>query len=139
MISIDSGKPPDSKFVVTLMQRHFEKTGNPPIVLDPSAPMLIARHKITGEPLGMVSLKPIPPGKIYVENFLVVEGRRGRMAARALIERIMQIPPRKVCVVEAHNAPMLQILEHYGGRVVGFVVEGPLAESSPPAEAQACG
>lgn len=129
MVTIDAGKMTDSQFVVKLMQEHFVKTGNAPVVLDPSAPMLIARHKISGEPLGMCSVKSIPPGKIYVENFLTVQGRYGKMAARAIAERLMLMAPRKVCVVEAGNDTMLRVLEHYGGRVVGFLVEGPYTET----------
>lgn len=127
--TIDNGRETDSTFVVTQMQRHFELTGNPPITLDPTAPMLIARDKLTEKPYACLTLKPIPPGKLYVENFLCLPGRRGKQAGRALFERVMAMAVKKVCMVEARNEAMLRILEHYGGRVVGFIVEGPYTEA----------
>lgn len=138
MVTIDNGKPnEDSHFVVRLMREQFARHGVAAPCIDPTAPMLVARHKLTGEQLGFCSIKPIPGGKMYVENFIVVDGRKGRIAARALIERIMAMPMPKVCMVTVGNMPMLRILEHYRGRVVGYVLEGPIsgADEVPAAAA----
>jgi hypothetical protein len=133
LMTIDSGTPEDSRFVVKLMQDRFERTGSAPVLLDPSSPMLVVRHKLTGEPLGFASVKGIPPGKMYVENFLVVPGRKGKIAARALCERLLQFPAPKVTIVEAGNDAMLGVLEHYGFRVLGFLLEGPYRDGLPGA------
>lgn len=131
-ITIDSGdpnNPQDSRLVVGLMQKYFQRTGQMPLVVDPSSPMLMARNILTQEPVGFCSLKPIPgPAgtmKLYVENFHVVEGEIGKAAARAILERLLEITPHKVCLVESQNLTMLRVLEHYGMRVVGYVLEGP--------------
>jgi hypothetical protein len=128
MVQIDNGRPEDSKLVVKLMQDHFTKTGHVPLCIDPASPMLIARHKITQEGLGFLSIKPIPPGKMYIENFHVIPGRLGKAASRALAERVMAMGVKKVCMLQADNVAMLRVLEHYGGRVVGYLVEGPYSE-----------
>jgi len=130
LITIDAGHPEDAKAVVQLMQGYFERTGNQPLTIDPAAPMLIARHKITREVLGICTIKPIPPGKMYVENFHVAPGRQGKAAGRALLERLYEMEIKKVCIVRADNPELLGALSHYGMRVLGFYLEGPFIDSS---------
>lgn len=127
LVTIDNGKPEDSKMVVKLMQDYLQRTGRMPLTIDPTAPMLIARHRLTEELLGFLSMKPMPPeGKLYVENFHVVAGRLGRVAARALLERLYVLPMTKVCIVRADNPRILEVLAHYGMRVLGYYLEGPI-------------
>lgn len=118
------GAESDMQFVARMYQEQCERSPGF-TMLDPTAPVLIARHKITRKPYGMLVIKPIPPGKMFVEALLVDQSRLGRMAARALCERVMEMAVKKVCGVAAYNPSMLRILEHYGGKVVGYLVEGP--------------
>jgi hypothetical protein len=136
-ITIDGGRPEDSKFVLKTMREYLEKRGNPAPCLDPTSPMLVARNKVTEEPLGFLNVKTIPPGKLYVENFIVAPGRQGKMAARALIEFLRGLSPqKKVFLVDADNPNMLAVVAHYGAKVVGYVLEGPFGATEAGAAAQ---
>jgi hypothetical protein len=126
MVTIDNGRPEDSKAVVKLMQDYLERTGNTPLTIDPTCPMICARHKLTEELLGFLSAKPIPPGELYIENFHTVQGPLGRAAARALLERLYSMPVQKVCIVRSDNLELLNVLSHYGMVVLGYYLKGPI-------------
>lgn len=126
LVTIDNGRPEDSKAVVKLMQEYLERTGNTPLTIDPTCPMICARHKVTEELLGFLSAKPIPPGELYIENFHTVRGSLGQAAARALLERLYSMPVPKVCIVRSDNLQLLNVLAHYGMVVMGYYLKGPI-------------
>lgn len=85
---------------------------------------LVAKRKLTGERIGCMSVTIMPPhGKALIQDFLVVPGRWGTIAAYAMIERLRSLKAAKIGFVASDNEAMLCLLSRLGMRITGFMME----------------
>ena len=117
--------PADQAFVVHQKMRSAKERGLPAVAWSAGAVYLVAKRAMTGERLGCMGVTVMPPeGKALIEDFFVVPGRYGRIAAYAMFERLRALRAPKVGFVRIDNATMLDALERVGMRVTAYIVEG---------------
>lgn len=114
----------DMAFIVHMKMQSAERRGTPDVAWPNDAIFLIAKRKLSGEPVGCMSVTIMPPNrKALVQDFLVVDGRQGKIAAFAMLERLRALNATKIAFVALDNAAMLDTLERFGMRITGFMLE----------------
>jgi hypothetical protein len=125
-IVVDPVTDADEAFVVGLKMERAKRFGDSPVQLTPGATYLVAKRRMTGEPLGCMAVAVVPPapGRALVEDFLVVPGRWGKIAAYAMLERLRKLGLTKVGMVRVENEAMRKALEGAGMKITSYVMEG---------------
>jgi hypothetical protein len=127
LISVEPvlGDAADQAFVSHMKIAAARESGLPAVAWSAGAVYLVAKRTLTGERVGCMAVTIMPPeGKALIEDFFVVPGRYGRIAAYAMIERLRALKAPKVGFVSLNNPAMLGALEAFGMRVTGYIVEG---------------
>jgi hypothetical protein len=114
----------DSAFVSALKLLRARELGLPAVSWSQGAVFLVAKRRITGERLGCVAVTVMPPStKALIEDFLVVPGRWGKVAAFAMMQRLLKMKVPKVAFVLEGNTAMQKALTAHGMRVTGYIME----------------
>lgn len=115
----------DQAFFAHMRIERARELGLPAIAFTQAAVSFIAKRKITGERIGCMAVTSMPPsGKMLIEDFLVVRGRCGKLAAYAMFERLRTLKVPRVGFVLAGNDRMRAALEAIGMKITGYIMEG---------------
>jgi hypothetical protein len=121
-VSVEAATEADAAFIAALKTEAAREDDDAPVSYAlPNAYLVVRRGS---QRLGCMAVTVMPPaGKVLVEDFFVVPGRWGVVAAHAMIARLRGLRAPKVGFVREGNTTMLGALEAAGMRVTGYIVE----------------